>query len=235
MKITKLRIYLLIELILFISLFTFQIIYLSKGYVLSDKTKDLFIFIATIHVLLTFVSFLYSIYLLIINKNNERIREELFIFYFLFAFIGDIFFSYSKYEFVGHITFILSYLLFMYIRRARIFEYIGVILAGIISVTLLLIFNKLTFVMALDSFLASILILNMLMCIINYIKNKNNFDLILMIAEILVFISDASIGLSFIFNSNLVFVNILCLITWPTYVVACYLLNCYYTKKRLYK
>ena len=66
----------------------------------------------------------------------------------------------------------------------------------------------------------------MIICIINYIKKRDNLSLILMIAEILIVISDTSIGFSILFNSNIVFSNIMCLIIWPTYITACVLLNC---------
>ena len=52
-----------------------------------------------------------------------------------------------------------------------------------------------------------------------------------MIALILIVISDSSIGLSSIFDSNLLLVNVACLITWPAYIIGCTLLNYNYTLK----
>lgn len=228
----KYKIYLLIELLLLIALVVFQIITISNGYLLNDKEHSLFIYIAIFHVLLTFISFIFTSYLLITNKNNRRIIEDLFMVYFLFALISDIFFSFTNYIFIGHITFIICYLTFMFIRRAKIFEYIMVLFFGIVAFIVLVSIGKLTLTLAIDCFLAPILLLNMVMCVVNYIKNRGKNNLLLMIALILIVISDSSIGLTILFSNNVIAINILCLIIWPTYIVACCMLNTYFLIKR---
>ena len=121
MKTTKFKVYSFIELILYFILLIFQIIYLSYGYNLLDKSRDIFIYIAILHVLITLVSLIYSSYLFFKNKDKEIIREDLFIIYFIFIFVADIFFSFVKIDFIGHILFIFAYLLLMFIRQARIY------------------------------------------------------------------------------------------------------------------
>ena len=120
----------------------------------------------------------------------------------------------------------------MFIIKAKLYEYIGIISFGITLIIIFLILNKLTLIVALDCFVGPILLLNVIMCIINYKKNKNIINLLLMIAQISIFISDLSIALSMVFNPNIVLVNISCMLTWPTYVIGCALLNYYYTNKR---
>lgn len=61
-----------------------------------------------------------------------------------------------------------------------------------------------------------------------YIANGN---LLLMSALILIFISDLSIALSIAFKTPIL-INIMCLITWPTYVIGCILINSYYKYKK---
>ncbi len=231
MKITKFKIYLIVELLLFIALLIFQIIYISRGYSLTNKKEDLFVAIAIFHVVITLVSLSFACYLLFTNIKSERIREDLFPIYFLFALMSDIFFSLEKTAWLGHLFFIGAYITFMFIRRAKIFEYIVVLAVGIIGIILLVVLDKYTPIMALDSFLAPILLLNMVMCIINYVKKKDKDSLLLMIALISIVLSDVSIGLTVI-TSNRVFINTVCLITWPTYILGCVLLNHCYQLKR---
>ncbi len=231
MKITKLKLYLITELVLFIVLLIFQIIYISQGYLLRDKSGDLFIGIAIMHIAVTLVSFVFATYILLINRNDGRIREDLFPIYFLFAFIADIFFSFTGYLFMGHICFIITYAIFMFIRKAKIYEYIGVLAFGVIALVVVLVINKLNLTIGLDCFLAPLLLLNMVMCIIRYIKEKNKANLLLMIALILIVVSDSSIVLS-TFGSNAILVNAIALLIWPTYIAGCSLLNWYYSIKR---
>lgn len=228
----KLKLYFLIETLLFFILLVFQIIYLAQSYSLKNTDGDLFIFIAIFHVLITLVSFLFVSYLFIINRNQDRIREDLFIIYFLFTLIADIFFSFTKYIFIGHIAFVLSYLVYMVIRKAKIYEYIAVVSIGIIGIVLLIVVKKLNLVMGIDSFLAPILALNMIMSIVKYVKNKDLNNLVLMIALITIFFSDICVGLSGLLNPDSIITNISCLLVWPTYVLGCCLLNLNYSFKR---
>lgn len=232
MKITKFKVYSFIELILYFILLIFQIIYLSFGYNLLDNSRDIFIYIAILHVLITLVSLIYSSYLFFKNKDKEIIREDLFVIYFIFIFVADIFFSFVKIDFIGHILFILAYLLLMFIRQARIYEYIGAFVLGSIILVTLLILKRLSLIMAIDSFLASLIITNMIFSIIKFIKKRDNISLILMIASILIFISDLSIGISELLSVNVYLSNTLCLLIWPTYILACILLNLYYKSFR---
>ena len=52
-----------------------------------------------------------------------------------------------------------------------------------------------------------------------------------MIVLISIVISDSSIGISGMISNNIL-INILCLITWSTYILGCSLLNYNYTIKR---
>ena len=115
MKISKLKIYIAIEVLLFIALLIFQIMYLNNGHNLFKNDGESFLPIAIAHVVITAVTFLYTITLFYLNRDKNRIREDLFVIYFLFTLIADIFFSFTNLLFIGHIFFILSYLLFMYI------------------------------------------------------------------------------------------------------------------------
>ena len=231
MRTNKFIIYVLIEILLFIALLISQIIYVSNGHLLNKNDGESFLLIAILHISLTIVTFIYAVALFCLNRNKNRIREDLFVIYFLFALIADVFFSFTQIGFMGHIFFILSYLLFMFIRKAKIYEYIIVVLVGLASNIILIITNKMTINMGLDSYLLPLLLLNMIMCIINYVKNKNKANLIIMVAFIMVFISDASIGLGgLIKNSGLI--NTVSFMVWPTYIIACVLINKYYELKR---
>lgn len=232
MRVTKLKIYLFVEIIFFIALLIFQIVYMSKGFYLNNRDNSLFISIAILHVLITLITFLYSIYLFYSNRNKDRIREDLFTIYFFFALIADIFFSFTKIGFIGHIAFVIVYSLLMFIRKAKLYEYIGVLSLGTIAIIILMILNKLTLVMGIDCFVAPLLLMNLVMGIINYIKEKNKNNLLFMIAVICIFLSDLSIGLSMMLYPSMILVNISCMLTWPFYIIACYSLNYYYTIKR---
>lgn len=230
MKITKNKIYILLLIMIFIALLVFQIKYITEGKLLSDNSGN-FIYIAVSHVLLTFISFSYCLYLLFMNRKNKRIIEDLFCIYFLFALIADIFFSFTNLLFIGHILFILIYLTLMIIRRAKIYEYLIALGVGSLGIIALVIAKKVTLLLSLDSFIVAILVLHLIICIKNYVKNKNKANLFIMIAVILIIISDLSIALSRIFTNNIL-INLSALITWPTYVAACSLLNIYYDYKR---
>ena len=225
MKILMFKIYQLIEVLLFIALFIFQIVYISNEIKLADKNNSLFTPIAIFHVSLTFISFLYAIYLYFATKKMSKIRSDLYCIYFLFALIADIFFSFTSLTFIGHIFFVLAYLLIMFIRKAKLYEYIGVLLVGIISIIIFIILNKLTPIIGIDCFLAPILIWNMIMGIINYKKEKNKKNLVFLLAVSLAFISDLSIGLSTLLNKNIYISNTFSFFVWPTYILACVLFN----------
>lgn len=230
MKDTKYKIYILMEILLFALLLVFQIIYIANGNLLIDKSKNLIVPILILHVIITLGSFVYTLVLYLTNKI--KMKENLFVVYFLFAFLSDIFFSFVKFNFLGHLGFVLAYLTFMFIRKAKLYEYIGIGLFGVTANIVLLLLKKNSFIVAIDCFLAPILILNMIMMIINYIKKKNKGNLLLMYALILIFISDLSIALSVAFKTPIL-INIMCLITWPTYVIGCILINSYYKCKKI--
>ena len=233
MKITRFKIYLGIEILLFIGLLISQIIYMANGILLTNKNHDLFISIIIFHVALTLASLVYAIYIFCENRNKKRIVEDLSVLFFVFAFIADIVFSFEAITFIGHIFFILAYLTIMLVRKAKIYEYIITTGIGIVALVVLIIMNKLTLLLGLDCFLVPILGLNMIMCIINYVKDKSYAKLLLMIATIMSFVSDVTIGLSYVVTSSAIVVNTFALMTWPTYIAACVLVNKYYEIRRV--
>lgn len=229
----KLKAYLLIEVGLYLTLLVLQVIHMSYGYSLKNNQGSLFIYIAIAHVGITLSNLLYTIYIFVSNRNKDRIREDLFLVYFSFTLIADIFFSLTNYMFIGHIAFVICYLTFMVIRKAKIYEYIGCGLIGVIGIIVLLLLHKLTLVLGIDCFLAPVLALNMIMCIIKYVKKRNKENLILMLALIAIVISDVSVGLSSMFLNNIALTNIFSMIIWPFYMIGCSLLNVDYKVKRM--
>ena len=226
----KFKIYIAIELMLYIALLILQIIYINKGYALTNSNNDLFIAIGIMHIAITFISLIYATYLFFNNK--ERIKEDLFLIYFIFIFIGDLFFSiFIKYNFIGHIGFLLAYILLMYIRKSKIYEYICSLGLGLLAFIYLLITKKLTIAFGIDSFLGSFLIMNMISSIIKYVKTKDKAYLIIMLAAISIFLSDLSIAVAAL-SKNITLINTFSLIVWPTYILGCILLNGYYTLRK---
>ena len=226
MRHTKFKIYLFSELILYLALLFFQIIYISKGYLLVDRTKDLFVAIAALHVAITFVSFFFALF--IFMSHGEKIREDLFLVYFSLILSADVFFSFTDHLFVGHILFALAYVIFMVIRKAKPLEYLIACLIGIAALTVICITKKITLILGIDCFLASALLINLIGCISNYVKERSREKRLFMIALISICISDLSIALSTLFKSG-ISVNAMCLITWPTYFFGCVLLALAYS------
>lgn len=220
----KTKAYILIESLLYLCLLVLQVIYISKGFVLTNKEESLFTYIAILHVAITFGSFLYAVTIFL--KNKKKKKEDLFILYFLFILIADIFFSFPKLNIIAHIFFALAYILFMVIRRAKLFEYSIVLLVGIIGIILAII-GKISYIIGIDFILGSSLLLNTVFVICKYIKDKKKENLYIMIALISILISDLTIALSTLKLADL-YINMISLITWPTYIIGCILLNKYY-------
>lgn len=216
--------YLIVEAILYISLFVFQLLTAFKGGYIFDKSGPYFNVIKILQVTLTGVSLVFVLLYFLFKKNKKLELDDLFVIYFILIFIADIFFSLTKYIFVGHIMFLLAYLTFMIVRKARFYEYFIPLGSGTILLIVLTIMKKLNLQLGIDCYLGSVLLFNFIMCFINYMKNKSKTNLILLIALSLILISDLSIALRTIVLKPYFINCIISFLTWITYIFGNFLL-----------
>ena len=224
----KYLIYLVAQVCLFIALAVFQMIAIIKGKLVFDRAFELFPVIGGIQILLTAVSFIFSVIIFLLKRKEGMTLFDLFPIYFLFALVADVFFSATKFSIVGHICFLICYLVFMVMRKSKFYEYIGIDIIGIIAAIVLIIAKKYSVQMNVDIVLGALLILNCAMMWIKFAKSKDKSLLYLSIGVSLIFISDLTIGLRTALPNSLIGGNVIGLLTWPTYLIGNALFLYYY-------
>ena len=211
--------YLIIQACLFVLLLVFQIIIISKGRLVFDRTAPLFPFVGSLQIALTAMSFAFSMIIFFSKRKEGMTLFDMFPIYFFFALTADIFFSGINIVLVGHICFLICYIIFLVMRKPKIFEYIAIAVVGVTSAIILLLMKKYSIQMNIDIVIGVLLVLNCVMMWIKYIKTKDKGFLYLAIGVSIILISDSTIAVRGIASGSLVFGNIVSLITWPTYIV----------------
>lgn len=233
MKDKKLLTYIGIEATLYLALLVLQIVFLSQGYNLLDKSTKIFPILGGVQVGISAVSFIFAFFILFIYRKNELIISDLFTIYFSLIFIADIFFSTSPFLVVAHFMFVAAYILFMIIRKAKYFEYILVAVISSVLFFLLKFVLKMDILYSIaDSLLATLLILNCITCWLQFVKNKNRRNLLLSLAVSIILISDLTIAIR-VQKIGPVLSNFFYFLTWPTYIAGDIMfLTIYFTDKK---
>lgn len=227
----KFKVYVLIEILIFISLLVFQIIRLNKGLYVFRGQDDYFFTMGVIKVCLTYVSFCYALINFFNYPNMKKQKEGLIFIYMFMILVADIFFSLTPYSVVGHVIFLVCYLMMLYIRGAKRLEYIIAAALMVVAEVVLGFTIKFDFTFAIDIAVCVVVVTNTIGQAYKYIKFKDKIDLTLLLYTIFVLISDLCIVLSAKITSPVIINHIASLLIWPTYIIDVILLNKYLEDK----
>ena len=213
------KLYLITELLLFIALMVLQILLITQGKYIWDKESNLWDGIAGIKVALTSVSFTVVVITFIINRNKEKSLLDLLIIYFILTVTADVFFSFSTIKWIPHFLFLLTYILFIFIRNGKWYEVFIPLVIGLVAFLILWLgLNRDLIISLIDSLLGATLIFNMVMCFYKFFKTKDSLYLYFSIALVLIIISDLSIALGTAILKPMTVNHVICLFNWPCYI-----------------
>lgn len=223
--------YLIVEIGLFLVLFTFQILTIFNNQIVYDINSNFGYVLMYTQTLITLVSFTYVFLGYLLYNSRERNLDQLMVTYMFFILIGDVFFSLVRINLVGHIMFTLAYIVMYIYRKPKIYEIITTIIMMIIFMVVLIIMKKASLMFMIDSVLGAVLISNVIFYFVRYKQDKTKGCLMLGIACTLALVSDVSIALRTIYEARHGLNYFFSLITWPTYILANILIcNEYYYK-----
>lgn len=223
----KFNIYALIEILLILAMLVFQVLIIAK---ISTK-ESISIPNNIIRMSLTSITFIFSLFTFFSKKNKDKF--DIFSVYFLLLIGADIIFTFMEENTGAHFLFLIAYILFMLIRGAKWYQYLMVMILGLVFTLVIIILGKFSVKLLIDAFLGTTLALNVIFTWISFKKTKTKLFLILSIAVSFILLSDASIFLSAIFKNNETLANIINLFIWPTYITGNILFNYSYLKHDL--
>ncbi len=213
------RIYICIEAILLIALIVLQCIQISQGRYVDDKLSDIWTPIGISKVSLTATSLIVVLIHFIFKYKEGLSTLDLLVIYYSLTVTADIFFSFTNIIWLPHLLFLITYLLFIFIRKGKWFETLIPLGVGVIIFLVLWLALKMNPLMSLiDSCLGATLIFNCVMCWYKYSKTKDQFYLYFAIGVTLILISDLSIAVASKVLNPMVINHIISMINWPFYV-----------------
>ncbi len=226
--------YVCVEVILLVALIALQIVTMSQGLSIMNKSAPLWNYIGATKVSLTSISFLFVFWTFLRHRREGLSALDLMVVYFALTVTADVFFSFSPVNWPAHLCFLLSYCLFMFARRGKWYEALIALLLGTAAFLVLHFAAKMDLLMALlDSFLSALLV-NCVALFLRYAKTGEREWLVFAIGVTLVLISDLTIvGMAKI-ASPLALHNAIAMANWPFYVAGNVTLVCHYAqlKKR---
>ncbi|MCR4561798.1 MAG: hypothetical protein K5694_01125 [Bacilli bacterium] len=213
------KIYVIIEAFLLMALMILQIFLIAEGRYVSDKTASLWPYIGALKITLTSISLLMVILAFFLKRKEKKTTMDLLLIYFSLTVVADIFFSFSDIAWIPHLCFLLTYFLFVFIRRGKWFEIIIAIGIGLVAFFILHFALKMELVLALiDSILGATLVLNCGACYYKYAKTKDKFYLIFAIGVTLILLGDLTIVGTAKIKNPMALNNFISMLNWPLYV-----------------
>ncbi|MCR5079577.1 MAG: hypothetical protein K6B65_06665 [Bacilli bacterium] len=225
--------YIVIEATLLLALIVLDIVTIAEGKSIMDKSVGLWNYIGAIKISLTSISLLTLILAFFLNRGKRMRRLDLFLIYFALTTTADVFFSFPLINWLPHLFFLITYILFVFIRKGKWYELSIPLVLGVIAFLIMHFVVKMELMTALiDSLLGATLLTNCVYCYLNYVRKKERFYLILGIATTLILISDASIVGSAFIHNPLALHNAVAMVNWPFYVSGNVIYVCFYIKEK---